>query len=57
VTAVAAGGNFSLALKSDGTVAAWGGTDAGETPPPANLTNVIAIDAGGNHGLAVVAQP
>ena len=68
VTAIAAGGNgspgFSLALKSDGTVWAWGyngygalgdGTTTNRSSPVqvAGLTNVIAIAAGGYHSLAL----
>jgi hypothetical protein len=55
--AVASGGNFSVALKSDGTVVAWGGNESGQTTVPSGLSNVIAIDAGGSHALAVVGQP
>jgi hypothetical protein len=43
--AVAAGGNTSLALRDDGTVAAWG---RGATEFPAGLSNVVAIAAGAN---------
>jgi alpha-tubulin suppressor-like RCC1 family protein len=32
--AVAAGDQFSLGLKSDGTLVAWGQFDADEVPPP-----------------------
>ncbi len=66
VTAIAAGGlgNYSLALKSDGTVWAWGynadgelgnGLSASTTSPVqvAGLTNVIAIAGGGYHSLAL----
>jgi alpha-tubulin suppressor-like RCC1 family protein len=55
-TAVAAGGNFSLALKPDGTVVGWGGNESGQATPPSGLANVIAINAGGSHALAIVAQ-
>src|SRR5713226_360385 len=51
--AIAAGGNHSLALKSDGTVAAWGNNSYGQSTVPANLTGVIAIAAGGEHSLAL----
>ena len=54
VTAVAAGGDFSLALKSDGTVVGWGSNADGCLTFPAALKNVIAIDAGGAFALAIV---
>ena len=67
VTAIAAGGAFnhhSLALKSDGTVWAWGYNGGGElgngtytdnnTPVEVNgLSGVTAIAGGGFHGLAL----
>ncbi len=49
--AVAGGDGFSMALKYDGTVAAWGGTGNGETDIPAGLSNVVAIAAGGFSSL------
>jgi hypothetical protein len=52
VTAVAAGSSHSLALKSNGTVVAWGRT-SGETAVPAGLTGVTAIAAGSFHSLAL----
>jgi alpha-tubulin suppressor-like RCC1 family protein len=41
VVAVTAGSTFSLALRDNGTVVAWGGTNYGETDVPAGLTNVV----------------
>src|SRR6266849_1865544 len=51
--AIAAGVAHSLALKSDGTVAAWGDNAYLESTVPATLAGVIAIDAGRNHSLAL----
>jgi alpha-tubulin suppressor-like RCC1 family protein len=53
VTAIAAGYQSSLALKSDGTVYAWGYGGYGQTNPPANLNGVVAIAVGGYHDLAL----
>jgi hypothetical protein len=51
-TKVAAGGYFSLALRSTGTVAYWGSTNVSFLPP-AGLTNVTDIGAGESHGIAL----
>lgn len=51
VLAIAAGATYSLALKADGTVIAWG--QAGRTNVPTGLTNVAAIAAGGGQSLAL----
>src|SRR3954452_10856318 len=53
VTAIAAGLNHSLALKSDGTVVGWGNNLSGQTRVPTNLTGVAAIAAGNSHSLAL----
>jgi alpha-tubulin suppressor-like RCC1 family protein len=64
MTAIAGGQHYSLALKSDGTVWAWGGNDDGElgngsttgsnTPVQVTgLTGMSAIAAGYNHSLAL----
>jgi hypothetical protein len=54
VTAIAAGTNHSLALKSDGTVVAWGDNDSGQATVPAGLSGVVAIAAGYEHSLVGV---
>jgi len=64
ITAVAAGGDFSLALKSDGTVLSWGNNSKGQlgnntfvasySPVPVlGLSGITAIAAGGSHALAL----
>lgn len=69
VTAVAAGGFHSLALKNDGTVWSWGENTNGQlgrsaTPSPSiaglvlkdqvnGLASITAIAAGGSHSLAL----
>jgi alpha-tubulin suppressor-like RCC1 family protein len=55
--AVAAGDNFSLALRTDGAVVAWGVQywSGGFVPMvvPTEWSNVVAIAAGGSQGLAL----
>jgi alpha-tubulin suppressor-like RCC1 family protein len=65
VIAIAAGGHFSLALKSDGTVWAWGHNSWGQlgdgtvvdssTPVQVNVPNSVkAVAAGYEHALALI---
>ena len=65
VTAIAAGGTHSVALKTDGTVWSWGNNDSGQlgdttsgtdrTSPVqvSGLTDITAIAAGGSHSMAL----
>jgi hypothetical protein len=54
VIAIAAGADHTVALRSDGTVVAWGGeNDFGQTIVPAGLGGVIAVSAGGYHTAAL----
>ena len=68
VAAIAGGGSHSLALKSDGTVWAWGCNNMGQlgdgtttnrlTPVQVQrLTAVVALAAGGWHSLALTEAP
>jgi alpha-tubulin suppressor-like RCC1 family protein len=54
VTAIAAGYQFTVALKMDASVVAWGNNYSGETNIPAGLSGVTAISAGNNHIVALV---
>jgi alpha-tubulin suppressor-like RCC1 family protein len=54
VIAIAAGDTYSMALKSDGSVVAWGDNYYGQTDvPPAAQSGVTAIAAGGFHMVAL----
>lgn len=53
VVAVSAGSYFSLALKANGQVAAWGQNDYSQTSVPSGAINVVAIAAGSAHSLAL----
>ncbi len=53
IKAISSGGTHSLALKSDGTVVAWGNNTNGQTMVPDGLACVVAISAGDYHSLAL----
>lgn len=53
VIAMAAGDTHCLALKADGTVAAWGYNSWGQLDVPLNLRNVVGVAAGSTHSLAL----
>ena len=52
-SAIAAGGQYNLALQSDGTVVAWGANGNGQSTVPPALNGVVAIAAGVRHSLAL----
>lgn len=56
VEAIADGGDFALALRSDGTVVAWGDNSYGETSVPSGLSDVVAVAAGSGFALALKAD-
>ena len=53
VAAIAANGWFTLALKTDGTVVAWGDNASKQCLVPTNLVDVTAIAAGDFHAVAL----
>ncbi len=56
VVKIATGTGHSLALKSDGTVVAWGDNGYGQTNVPVGLQDVVSIAAGAIHSLALKAD-
>lgn len=53
VTAISASTHFGLALKSDGSVVAWGKPNEAYWNPPNGLSGVVAIEVGDFHALAL----
>ncbi len=53
ILALSGGGLHSLALRSDGTVVAWGHDESGQANVPVGLGDVVAVAAGGNYSLAL----
>ena len=56
VEAIGAGEYHSLAVRSNGTVVAWGDNSEGQCQVPADLTNAVAVVGGGSHSLALKAD-
>jgi alpha-tubulin suppressor-like RCC1 family protein len=56
VLSVVAGFWHSIALRTDGSVVAWGDDSWGQIDVPVGLSNVVAIAAAGNHSLALTAN-
>ena len=50
---IAVGSYHSMALKSDGTVVAWGRNNNGQCNVPDGLNNVVAIAAGDDQSMAL----
>lgn len=53
IKAIAAGSYHSLALRTTGSVAAWGFNAFGQSTVPADLAGIVAIAGGGNHSMAL----
>ncbi|HOY57499.1 MAG TPA: hypothetical protein PK640_05085 [Verrucomicrobiota bacterium] len=53
LTKVAAGLDYSLGLRADGTVLAWGVNNFGQCSVPTGLSGAVDIAAGHRHGLAL----
>lgn len=53
VTQIAAGRDFAIALKADGTVVGWGDNGSGQASPPAGLTGVVQVAAGYDLAMAL----
>ena len=56
VTAIAAGSDYSLAVRRDGTVVSWGRLDNPAANPPAGLQDVVAVSAGPSVAIALRAD-
>ena len=57
-TAISAGGDFSLALKSDGSLVSWGDDRYyGQVSNTPTGTNFVRIAAGETHSLAIIPEP
>lgn len=56
VKAIDSGWYHNLALKTNGTVVAWGANLYGQATVPTGLSNVTAIAAGAEHNLALKAD-
>lgn len=55
VTAIAAGRSHSLALKSDGTVWAWGSNEYGQLGIGSTVDSAVPVQVGGLSGITAIA--
>jgi alpha-tubulin suppressor-like RCC1 family protein len=55
-TAIAGCSSHYLAVRNDGTIAAWGSNTYGESSVPAGITNAIAVSCGLQHSVALKAD-
>lgn len=55
-SSIALGWKHALAVRANGTVAAWGVNDSGQCNAPAGLEGVVAVAAGDFHSLALCAD-
>src|SRR6185369_15774540 len=53
IKAIAAGYNYTLALRDNGTVTGWGYNGNGQLTVPTGLSDVTAIAVGSNHSVAL----
>jgi alpha-tubulin suppressor-like RCC1 family protein len=53
VVQVSAGSSYTVALKSEGTVVAWGLNNSGQCTIPDGLTNVVQVSPGRYHTVAL----
>jgi alpha-tubulin suppressor-like RCC1 family protein len=53
IVSVSCGAEHTLALRSDGTMIAWGFNLRGQTSPPPSAVDLISISAGADHSLAL----
>ncbi len=49
----ATSGQFSVAVRDNGTLVAWGTNTVGQLSVPPGVTNAVMVAAGGAHGLAL----